>query len=84
MSFALNQISPELLALIEHQAKKLGLSVDEYLRRLLPVNEKELALESDGDDKEFENDMRAFAEGTEDLPSYRGIYSREDIYLDHN
>ncbi|MFN0140275.1 MAG: hypothetical protein ACKVQW_09335 [Pyrinomonadaceae bacterium] len=78
------QIKPETLALIEKQAEYLGLSADEYLRRLLPAAEQELALRSDASDDEFENDMTAFAEGTEDLPSYNGTYSREDIYVDHD
>jgi hypothetical protein len=35
-------------------------------------------------DAEFENDMQAFAEGTENLPAYSGTYSRADIYFDHD
>jgi len=34
---------------------------------------------------EFDADMRAFAEGTENLESpYSGDYSRDDIYFDHD
>jgi len=34
---------------------------------------------------EFEADLRAFAEGTENQQSsYAGDYSREDIYFDHD
>jgi hypothetical protein len=84
MSTTLKQISPETLKLIEHQARALGLSADEYLRQLLPPNEQELALKADVTDDEFEKDMTAFAEGTEELSSSNGGYSREDIYLDHN
>ncbi len=84
MNTTIEQIKPETLALIEKQAEYLGLSVDEYLRRLLPADERELALESEASDDEFESDMSAFAEGTEDLASYNGTYSREDIYVDHD
>lgn len=47
MNTALEQIKPETIALIEAQAETLGLSMDEYLRRLLPDHEKELALKAD-------------------------------------
>ncbi|MDQ3749015.1 MAG: hypothetical protein M3367_08400, partial [Acidobacteriota bacterium] len=63
---------------------KFGLSVDDYLRRLLPTDEQELALKADVKDDEFEADMIAFAERTDDLPIYNGTYSREDIYFDHD
>lgn len=74
------EIKSETLAILEKQAKVFGLSVDDYLRSLLPKTEKELPL-SGGD---FESDMNAFAEGTENLKSYNGTYSREDIYFDHD
>lgn len=35
-------------------------------------------------DAEFEADMQAFAEGTENLPAYSGTYSRGDIYFDQD
>ena len=35
-------------------------------------------------DSEFETDMLAFSEGTENLPAYSGTYSRNDIYFDHD
>ena len=84
MNATLEQIKPETLALIETQAEHLGLSIDEYLRRLLPTDEQELALKPDTKDDEFENDMIVFAEGTENLPEYNGTYSRQDIYFDHD
>lgn len=35
--------------------------------------------------EDFGRDMDALAEGLKHLPlGYRGTYSREDIYLDHN
>ncbi len=84
MSTALEQIKPETLSLIRSQAKHLGLSEDEYLRRLLPHGEQELALKADTGNDEFEKDMTAFTEGTEDLPVNNRTHSREDIYFDHD
>ena len=82
MSANLEQIKPETLAILERQAKIFGLSIDEYLRSLLPKTEKELPLAAGND--EFEADMIAFAEGTEPLSGYNSSYSREDIYFDHD
>lgn len=81
MNATIEQIKPETLAILEKQAKFFGMSVDEYLRNLLPKTEKELPLAS-GD--EFEADMLGFTEGTENLSAYNGTYSREDIYFDHD
>lgn len=38
MNQTVEQIRPETIALIEAQAKLAGLSVDEYLRSLIPKN----------------------------------------------
>jgi hypothetical protein len=81
MNATIEQINPETLAIIKRQAKTFGLSVDEYLRSLLPKSEKELAL---GNGDNFEADMIAFAEDTENPANYDGTYSREDIYFDHD
>lgn len=35
-------------------------------------------------DSEFEKDMLAFAEGTENIPSHAGDYSRREMYADHD
>lgn len=77
----IEEIKSETLEILEKQANLFGLSVDDYLRSLLPKTERELPLSS-GD--EFESDMNAFAEGTENLSAYNGTYSREDIYFDHD
>ena len=81
MSVNIKEIKPETLKMLERQANIFGLSVDEYIRAVLPKTEKELPLAS-GD--EFEADMVAFAETDENLPAYNGTYSREDIYFDHD
>jgi len=84
MNAELEQIKPETLAVIEKQAKTFGLSVDEYLRSLLPQDEKNLALKSETRSEEFEADMNAFTEGTENLSHSDAAHSREDIYFDHD
>ncbi len=84
MNATLEQIKPETIELLEKQAAKFGLSVDDYLRRLLPSDERELALKPNEKDNEFQNDMNAFTEGTENLSEYNGTYSREDIYFDRD
>ena len=84
MNATLEQIKPETIELLEKQATNFGLSVDDYLRQLLPTGEQNLALKPDAKDDEFENDMILFAEGTENVPEYSGTYSREDIYFDHD
>jgi len=82
MNAILEQIKPETIALIETQAAQSGLSIDEYLRRLLPTNEQNLAMKPEANDDEFEADMKSFSEGTENLPEHNGTYSREEIYAE--
>lgn len=83
MNTTLEQVKPETLAIIKLNAKQFGLSVDDYLRSLLPSNENDMSLKS-GDDNEFEADMIIFAEETDDSFTYNGTYSREDIFFDHD
>lgn len=64
MNATLEQIKPETVELLEKQAAKFGLSVDDYLRRLLPTDEQNLALK----DAEFETDQ----------PENNGTYSSEE------
>lgn len=82
MSAALEQLKPETIAILENQAKTFGLSLDEYIRSLLPKTGK--SVKNGSKDDEFEADMLAFSEGTENLSTHRGTYSREDIYFDHD
>lgn len=84
MNSTLEEIKPETIALIEAQATSWGLSVDEYLRRLLPADELELGLRPEAKDDDFESDMAAFAEVSDDSLVYNGTYPREDIYFDHD
>lgn len=83
MNTTLEQVKPETLAIIESNAKQFGLSVDDYLRSLLPSNKNDMSLKS-GDDNEFEADMILFAEETDNSSNYNGTYSREDVYFDHD
>ena len=77
------QVKPETLAIIEARARLTGLSVDDYLRSLLPPDERDMSLRSDAADDEFEADMITFANDTDET-NYNGTYSRKDIYFDHD
>jgi hypothetical protein len=83
MNATIEQIKSETLEIIEKQANIFGLSVDDYLRSLLPKTEKNLSLSGDVND-DFESDLIAFAEDSESVSNYSGTYSREDIYFDHD
>ena len=72
------------MKLIIKQAKLFDVSPDEYVLSLIPKPEQYLALRSDIPNAEFEADMNAFTEGTENDSSYNGTYSRKDIYSDHD
>lgn len=84
MNTTIEQIKPDTLALIQKQAQTFGLSVDEYLKSILPKGENDLSLDAEKSDDEFESDMREFAEETENQTDYNGTYSREDLYFDHD
>ena len=68
MNPTLEDIKPETLSLIESQAKYLGISVDEYLRRLLTATEQELGLKSEATDDDFERDIADFADTAQPSP----------------
>lgn len=51
MKTTLEQVKPETIALLEANAKRNGLAVDDYLRSLLPADENELALKADADER---------------------------------
>jgi transcriptional regulator with XRE-family HTH domain len=77
-------IRPEIADKLAKLAKARGVTVDELLQEALsrlgpPLDGvTEISLE------DFERDMDLIAEGLERLPAYRGNYSREEIYLDHD
>ena len=84
MANVVKEISPEILDIVAKEAGRTGLSVDEYLLRLMPKAAGELALEPLASDAEFEADMMSLGEETTTNGSYNGTYSREDIYFDHD
>lgn len=83
MNAMLEEVKPETVDMLIAQAKARGLSVDDYLRRLLGLVGGEHGLPEPTLD-EFEADMNALAEGTEHLPPELITYSRADIYFDHD
>jgi len=85
------QIAPEIVQALVAQATTSGLSVNEYLRRLLGLTNATQPARDEGPDAltdasidAFMADMEALAEGTEHLPPSTITYSREDIYFDHD
>ena len=76
------EISPETISMIESNAKQTGVSVDEYIKSLLPSRLTDLGLAADAGE-DFLAEMESFADDGEHLP-YAGSYSRDDIYADHN
>jgi hypothetical protein len=76
-------IAPEIVQALIAQATASGLSVNEYLRRLLGLADG-TQLADDESLNAFMADLEALAEGTEHLPPSGITYSREDIYFDHD
>lgn len=77
------QIAPEVAQALIAQATANGLSVNEYLRRLLGLTNGTQPAEGESLDA-FMADMESLSEGTEHLPPSTINYSREDIYFDHD
>jgi hypothetical protein len=77
------QIAPEVAQALIAQATANGLSVNEYLRRLLGLTNGTQPAEDASLDA-FMADMESLSEGTEHLPPSTITYSREDIYIDHD
>jgi hypothetical protein len=77
------EIAPETIQALIARAAASGLSVNDYLRQLLGIN-NEAPPAPDGSLDEFMADLEALAEGTEHLPPSTLTYSREDIYFDHD
>jgi hypothetical protein len=76
-------INPETIALLAEQARERQTPVDKHLMNLLGEGQNPTPrVQANGE--QFEADMTAFAEGTENLQPYPGFYSRSDIYFDHD
>lgn len=94
MSAVLDQIAPETVKVLVQQAAASGLTLNDYLQKLLGLRNgkaEDLSLTGfPGEATPAENlaafmaDMEALAEGTEDLPTTPLTYSRADIYFDHD
>ncbi len=78
MKITLDQVSAETTKALIAQARASGLSVDDYLKRLLGVTNNIPQIAS-GSTEEFMQAMESLAEdGIEPLPR---DFSREDIYF---
>ncbi|MGI8670858.1 MAG: hypothetical protein ACR2J3_13590 [Aridibacter sp.] len=87
MNSTIEQVRPETLAIIEANAKGIGLSVDEYLRSLLPESEQELALKSGGGESSDENEPAEQCEAKRQksiawIKSHRKEYGGMYVVLD--
>jgi len=80
------EIAPETIQTLIAQAAASGLSVNDYLKRLLGMTSDAQHAPPTPDESldEFMADLEALAEGTEHLPPSTLTYSREDIYFDHD
>ena len=81
-------VSEDVRHILEERAKTNGQDVKAFVESLVQATATQSVAEipapAPASDAEFEADMQAFAEGTEDLPVYSGTYSRADIYFDHD
>ena len=82
------EVQPETAARISELALEQGLSVDAYLRSLIGESQETFA-ENSGQRKLSSEEIRMFFDElavhpSENVSSYKGTYSREDIYADHD
>ena len=74
------QLEDNVAAALVDRARSCGLSLEEYLAQLATREPASSLPRVSGDDA-----VRLIeAEAGPANPSYRGTYSREDIYLDHD
>ena len=87
MDITLEDISTTTARVLIAQATASGLTVEEYLQRLLGITTEapQAALDTSPDERvnAFMADMEALTEGTDQLPPSPITYSREDIYFRH-
>lgn len=84
------EVQPETAARINELAVEQGLSVDAYLRSLIGQSGEDVAQTdrfnprplSSEEIREFFDELTAHP--SENASSYKGTYSREDIYFDHD
>lgn len=80
MNATLEQIKPETIEMLEKQAAKFGLSVDDYLRRLLPQHENELALKAETSDETPVSEESADEKEAKRQKSIQWITSHREEY----
>ena len=76
------EVSAETAQLIRNEAKKRGVSVDEYLRALADTTAAQI--ESELSESEVEKILDELAAMGKDLPPLPQDFSREDIYSEGN
>ena len=79
MSAIFEDVSEDTAEALAAQAKARGLSVNEYLKKLLGIARPAGLVSSV---EEFESDLNALAE--KNLPPLPEKFSREDIYFEHD
>lgn len=83
MTPAPEQITPETVALIASLAKASGLSVDDYLRRILAEAGQTQRQAEPLNLAELDRLLDELSEGTEHIAPLPANFSRADIYGDH-
>ena len=79
------EIEQEIAERLNALAKAKGMSVDEYLRKVIEADEDAVNPGARSSLEEFERDMDALAEGLEDLPVLPDeAFSRASFYEDHD
>lgn len=64
------------------KAKASGQDIKTVVEQIVEVSvEPEIVSRNSSD---FENDLLALAEGTENMPTHAGDYSRRELYADHD
>ena len=79
-------VSEDVAHRLEQQAKVYGQDLKTWVETLLTktVSQEVASAPSSVTEAEFEADMLPITEGTENLPTSPGTYSREEIYFDHD
>jgi hypothetical protein len=78
-------LQPSVEKQIVARANAANLSVEDFVQKLLRESVNTTDEPEEFSLEEFERDMDALTEGLENFKSdYRGSYSREDIYFDHD
>lgn len=82
MNTTFEQVKPETLAIIKANAERFGLSVDEYLRSLLPNEEKNLALQAESAEESQEERQIKRQKSIAWIKSHREEYGGMYVALD--